>query len=68
MKECKRRLASISKRMLGVCMCVMLLCGCSCGDKAGRNKKILVDSSSYEGETIDESEETTKDKVEETSI
>lgn len=68
MKECKRRLASISKRMLGVCMCAMLLCGCSCGDKAGRNKKILVDSSSYEGETIDESEETTKDKVEETSI
>lgn len=56
------------KKFVAIGMCMMLLCGCSCGDKAGRNEKLLVDSSSYESESIDTVETTTKDMVEETSI
>ena len=41
------------KKLMAIGMCMMLLCGCSCGDKAGRNEKLLVDSSSYESESIE---------------
>ena len=45
MEGCKRRIVLIGKRIMIVCMCIMLLCGCSCGDKAGRNETLLVDKS-----------------------
>ena len=63
MEGCKRRIVLIGKRIMIVCMCIMLLCGCSCGDKAGRNETILVDKSTLNTSQTTIEETTAKESI-----
>ena len=63
MEGCKRRIVLIGKRIMIVCMCIMLLCGCSCGDKAGRNETLLVDKSTLNTSQTTIEETTAKESI-----